>query len=116
VTRALSVAALLLAACEATEVHIFAARRYEEANDCLEDTAGADVIAGPDPGACDRVRCWVSPGTEVYVTDLVCDAPPEYTEGTTDTTGPCVKAQEAYRRPRHGRCQPEATEMGDGGR
>jgi hypothetical protein len=111
-SAACALAALAFAACEANPVHIFAARRYDAANDCLEDNAGADVIAGPDPGPCDQTRCWVSPAGDVYVADLVCDAPPEYTEGTTDTTGPCVKALAAYARKGHARCMPAGADGG----
>jgi hypothetical protein len=99
-----------LVGCTTTHVHIFVAYHYDETADCLESPAGADVIDGPDPGTCAAVRCWVSPGDDVYVTDDACDAPLGYVEQTSDMSGVCVKALAAYARDGHARCA-----LADGG-
>jgi len=93
---ALGLVVAVLAGCPATHVHIFGAFRYDAMSCCLEDAAGVDVIDGPDPGNCAEVRCWISPASEVYVTDKACDAPPDYSEHTSDTSGPCVDALAAF--------------------
>ena len=64
------------------------------------------MVAGPDPGMCPRVRCWVSPGDLVYITDEACDAPPDYQDETTADAGPCVNALADYY---------NAADAGDGG-
>jgi hypothetical protein len=96
--------ALALLGCKANHVHIFGAYRYDTAQDCLEGPVAVDVIDGPDPGTCPRLRCWVSPGEEVYVTATACDAPVDYEERTRDPSAACVKALDAYGRADHGRC------------
>src|SRR5262249_25985337 len=80
---AVALLALASAACSTTHVHLFGAYRYEMDRDCLESPAVVDVIDGPDPGMCAMLRCWISPGKEVYVTDTACDSPPDYAEHTS---------------------------------
>jgi hypothetical protein len=97
---ALLVAALGLAACSQQRSHPFGAQRYDEDKDCLGDGSVIDVIEGEDPGTCDRLRCWISPADEVYVTTTACDAPPDYEDHTGDPEGSlCAKALAAHERP-----------------
>jgi len=111
VSRVAPVLLLLgLVGCTTTHVHIFVAYRYDAAADCLESRAGVDVIDGPDPGMCAAVRCWLSLGGDVYVTDTACDGPIDYKDQTSDMSGACVKALAAYARDGHGRCA-----LADGG-
>ena len=94
------------AGCEASEVHVFGAYRYDPELDCFEDSAAVDVIEGPSLGTCERLRCWISPGGDVYVTTEACDAPPGYEDGTHDPTGtPCSLALVAFSREGHGACE-----------
>jgi hypothetical protein len=93
------------ASCSDDSVHVFGANRYDPTRDCLEPGAAIDVIDGPDPGACDALRCWISPADEVYVTTTACDAPPGYVEHSTDRAKTlCGKAILAYLRDDHGAC------------
>src|SRR5262245_55243042 len=66
------VAMIAASACTTRVAHTFGAYRFEKgvdpAHDCLQGSAAVDVIDGPDPGVCSAVRCWVSPGKEVYIT------------------------------------------------
>ncbi len=98
---AAGVAALLVAlvaahACSNNVDHVFGGYAYDPVNDCLYTSGAVDVVAGPDPGPCSMLRCWMSPGGLVYVTDEACDAPPDYQDETKDGSGPCVKALAAY--------------------
>lgn len=102
---------LLGTACGPGRVHVFGAYRYETGGDCLEGAAAVDVIDGPDPGACNASRCWISPAGEVYVTSTACDGPPDYVDHTKDPAGaPCARALVAFARTNHGACpaQPDA--------
>ena len=86
--------AVLGGACNASLVHTFGAFPYDAKDDCLEIGQTLDVIEGPDPGACSKLRCWVNPAGEAFVTDKACDAPIDLAESTT---GPCEPALEAYK-------------------
>ena len=88
---------VLTAACSDDTVHVFGAHRWNADSDCLEGAAAVDVIDGPDDGPCDAVRCWVSPGGDVYVTTTACGAPPGYVDHSADPEGsPCEAALAAY--------------------
>jgi hypothetical protein len=91
-TAALAVAA----ACSDRIDHVFGGYAYNSAGNCLYTSGAVDVIAGPDPGTCPMVRCWVSPSGLVYVTDQACDAPPDYQDDTSADAGPCVNALADY--------------------
>ena len=82
-----------VAACDDRSAHVFMASRYDATADCLGPTLGVDVVEGPDQGACNTLRCWISPGGEVYVSYAACDAPPDYAESSE---GPCKQALSAY--------------------
>lgn len=79
--------ALAYAACDEPGVHLFFAQRYDAARDCVEASVVIDVVNGNDPGLCEAVRCFVSPAGEVYVTTVMCDAPPEYVEDSAPAPG-----------------------------
>ena len=97
-------AALAAAACSARLDHVFGAYAYDPTGDCLQPPAAVDVIAGTDPGLCPQLKCWQRSDGTAYVTDQACDAPPDYVDGTKDTSGLCVKALAAYAGPGMGRC------------
>jgi hypothetical protein len=84
------------AACSDRIDHAFGGYAYDPAKDCLYTSGAVDVIAGPDPGMCPGVHCWVSPASLVYVTDEACDAPPDYQDETSADAGPCVNALADY--------------------
>lgn len=65
------------------------ASQYDAEGDCLGPVLAVDVVSGPDKGACNTLRCWISPGGEVYVSEAACDAPPDYAESVD---GPCKQA------------------------
>jgi hypothetical protein len=113
----LAIALAGVVACDAGVGHVFGGYPYDEKHDCLGATEAVDVIEGPEPASCSAVRCWRAPSGVTYVTDRACDAPPDYIDGTHDTTGPCVKALEAYGRtnPKHGRCPGTGSGGADGG-
>lgn len=91
--------------CGEADAHTFGAYRYNPFEDCMEGAAAVDVIEGPDPGICEEVRCWKSPGGEVYVTSTSCDAPVGYEEGTFDPAGSvCARALAAFALGDEGRC------------
>jgi hypothetical protein len=93
--------------CGEANMHLFGAYRYDPAEDCLESAAAVDVVAGPDPGVCESVRCWTSPAGEVYVTTTACDAPEGYVEGTDDAEGStCALALAAHALGEEARCPP----------
>jgi hypothetical protein len=100
-----ALAVLGLAACEDREVHVFFAQRYDPVRDCLENEQAMDVIDGPDPGRCDQLRCWRSPGGGAVISTTACDAPPDYEDGTADGEGSlCAAALDALER--GARCAP----------
>jgi hypothetical protein len=102
---AAALAALVASACSPGRSHAFGAHRYDPENDCLEASAVVDVVEGEDPGKCDRLRCWETPGGEAYVTTTACDAPPDFRDATADgPETPCGKALAAWGREDHGAC------------
>lgn len=94
--------ALALTGCERRVAHVFGGYAYEpdgglDGGDCLASSGAIDVIDGPAPAEpCKNVRCWLAPNGTAYVTDMACDAPPDYQDETQATSGPCVKALAAY--------------------
>jgi hypothetical protein len=86
--------AVLGGACGDSHVHTFGAFPYDADHKCLDVGQTLDVIDGPDPGSCSKVRCWVNPAGEAFVTDKACDAPIDLTESST---GACEPALEAYK-------------------
>ena len=88
--------ALVAAACTDNIDHVFGGYAYDPVNNCLYTSGAVDVIAGADPGQCPELRCWLSPGGLVYVTDEACDAPIDYVDETQADSGPCVKALADY--------------------
>lgn len=94
--------ALATSGCGRQVAHVFGGYAYEpdggaDGGDCLATSGAIDVIDGPAPAApCKDVRCWLAPDGTVYVTDMACDAPPDYQDQTHATSGPCVKALAAY--------------------
>lgn len=95
-------------ACGDADAHVFGAYRYDPVADCLESAAAVDVIAGPDPGVCDDLRCWKSSAGEIYVTSTACDAPIDYVEGTDDPPRtPCARALAAFALGEEARCATE---------
>jgi hypothetical protein len=121
VTRASAVlilAALVAAfSCDGRLAHIFGGYAYDAGNDCILPAGTIDVIDGPAPAVpCSTVTCWVAPDGSVYVTTTACDAPPDYRNGTNDTSGPCVKALAAYGMENGaGRCPASPDGGADGG-
>jgi hypothetical protein len=97
-------AAGLLFACTNRQQYVFGAYVYDPEADCLAPPAAVDVISGPDPGPCDRLRCWISPEKQVYVTDAACEAPVGFDDHTADGEGGCREALLAYEREDHGAC------------
>lgn len=83
----LAACALAHAACDEPGVHLFFAQRYDPTRDCVEPSVVIDVVNGNDPGLCEAERCFVSPAGEVYVTTVMCDAPPEYVEDSAPAAG-----------------------------
>ncbi len=105
VVRSLAAVCLLSGSgCDGGLVHAFGGYAYDPDADCLKASGVIDVISGPDPGLCKKVRCWVSRDGFAYVTDTACDAPLDFVEETEATSGVCVKALAAYARDGHGRC------------
>ena len=92
------------ASCTDAEVHVFGGYSYDPDLDCLDTSGAVDVISGPDPGTCSKLRCWLSPDGVAYVTDKACDAPPDYKDETASTTGLCVKALATYAKKGHDLC------------
>ncbi len=90
----LALAAALGGACDNSLVHTFGAFPYNAKDHCLEVGQTLDVVDGPDPGSCSRVRCWVNPVGEAFVTDKACEAPIDLTESST---GLCKPALEAHK-------------------
>ena len=102
---ALILAAVAVAvACSNNDVHPFSAYAYDPDRDCLEAPAAVDVISGPDDGPCTQLRCWESPGHDIYITETACSAPSDYKDETKDETGICPAALNAYGRTDHGLC------------
>ncbi|HVY44257.1 MAG TPA: hypothetical protein VHB21_00200 [Minicystis sp.] len=101
--------AAAFAACSNREVHAFSAWAYDADRDCLERPSIVDVLDGPDTGPCSQLRCWVSAGGDVYVTDTACDAPPDFKNETSDETGLCPEALKVYGRDMHGECPMSGT-------
>jgi hypothetical protein len=106
----LTIASLLLAlfvalpACERNVFHVFGGYSYDADAGCLYKSGAIDVIDGPDPGKCKKVKCWIGPAGQVVVTDTACDAPLDYTDGTAEDAGACPAALEAYEGEDHSRC------------
>jgi hypothetical protein len=109
------VIALTMVGCDNGLSHLFGAYTYDPEGDCLGASGIIDVLEGPETKPCDVVRCFVTPGGNVLVTDQACDAPPDFVEHTEDPEGPCVKALAAYASEGHGRCPRAAEDAGAGG-
>jgi hypothetical protein len=101
---------LASAACDNRLDHPFGGYAYNQGQGCLFTSGAIDVIAGVDPGMCPMLHCWEAPSGSIYVTDEACDAPPDYQDHTSDTSGLCVQALAIYASPGHGLCP-----MPDGG-
>jgi hypothetical protein len=101
--------------CDARLAHAFGGYAYNETADCFYLSGAVDVIAGADPGQCpNRLRCYVAPDSNVYVTDDACDSPPDYQDETHSTSGPCVKALAAFARPGNSLCPDAGYGLGGG--
>ncbi len=109
-------APLVLAGAHCTDqvVHVFGGYAYDPAQDCLEAPGALDVLEGPAPAPCPTVRCWLAPDGTAVVTDEACDAPPDYEDETSASSGLCPKALAAYGRAGHGQC-PASPDGGTGG-
>jgi hypothetical protein len=101
---ALTGALALGLACTDRLAHGWAAWQYDIQHDCLLTPAVVDVLSGPEKGTCQQVRCWESPGHEIYITNTACDAPPDYTNETNEKSGACHAALEIFGRASHGQC------------
>ena len=93
--------ALALTGCKRRVAHLFGAYIYDADGGpdggCLYSPTVLDVLDGPEPEKpCTNVICWLGPDGTAYITDRACDGPPDFTDHTQDTSGPCVKALEAY--------------------
>lgn len=79
--------------------HVFAAREYVGARDCLDVTSSVDVVAGDDPGDCSPT-CMLLPnddaGDSVFVTTMCPPFP--FGADTTGTDPACPKALAAFDR------------------
>ena len=104
-------------ACTNTQDYPFSAYPWDSSAACLEQAQIIDVIQGAEPAPCDSLRCWISPGSRVYVTDTACVGPADYVDDTTDRDGAsdCGKALAAYRAAGHTMCPPGTGGGGAGG-
>jgi hypothetical protein len=85
--------------------HVWGAYAYDSTDDCLAVNGEVDVLPGPDPGTCSTVRCWQSHDGNAFVTDTACDAPPDFTDHSSDPQGSlCARALAAYQRAGHAAC------------
>lgn len=119
VARAVALALALagaIGACSSRVFHTFGARRYVAEQDCLEKGLAIDVIDGPDPGVCEKVRCWLASSGDVYVTTTACDAPVDFVDATGAPAGsPCGRALAAYARAPEATCESGGSGASDGG-
>lgn len=83
-------------ACEGSPTHVYSARKFVRARQCLEVPTGIDVVDGRDPGASCALKCLVTPpgrdpdARELYVSTGCPPYPPLF-----DTTGLVDGCEEA---------------------
>jgi hypothetical protein len=85
-----SIGALAVAisvACGSASSHIFLGRPYDDQRQCLGDTAGVDVVSGPDPGLGCAATCLIGKLDEtstVYVSTACAPFPMFFDTSGTD--------------------------------
>jgi hypothetical protein len=100
---AILVAALALAACDDTNVHLLYGQQYEPQNKCMLPEQSIDVLSGPDPGESCAPVCIKATVLDaqdyVYIT-TTCPPydpyPSEKQTGYHSPSDPCTPAFAAY--------------------
>ena len=99
---ALLVAALALAACDDTNVHLLYGQQYESQYGCMMPEQSIDVVNGPDPGQTCTPTCITAEldgQTLAYITTTCPPYDPYPSETKPQTHGPsdpCTAAFAAY--------------------
>jgi hypothetical protein len=110
VTLGLAMLALAASSCTSVRSHIFIARPFESARDCVDPSEGIDVVDGPQPaGGCNPVCVLVAGdgGTGYYVSGMCPPYPLGDTVQTPDAglDPTCTAALAAYLR--NDTCNPD---------
>lgn len=96
--------------CESgPNAHPFYAASYDAATGCLGAVLFVDVLEGPSPGDCKQVVCWLDTRGHAYVSETMCDGPPDWTRVEAPKAGSlCEAALVAWQQYGAGQCAPEA--------
>ncbi len=112
---AIAVVAVMAAGCDSgPEAHVFYASKYDPASECMGPMVYADVLSGPSPGDCQQLVCWLDVKGNAYVSQTMCDGPPDWTRVDKPAVGSlCEAALNAWQAYGAGGCAPEAGAQGD---
>ncbi len=89
--------------------HVFYASQYDPVSQCMGPMVYADVLSGPSPGDCEQLICWLDTRGKAYISQTMCDGPPDWTRVDKPQAGSlCDAAMRAFLQFGAGGCPPDA--------